>query len=63
MHLPIIPINQKKEDAMVIAVLLFAFLMSLIKEVVDKLIHNKESDRQADKMVESALKEPDQYKQ
>ncbi len=48
---------------MVIAVLLFAFVMSLIKEIVDKLIHNKESDRQADKMVESAFKEPDLNKQ
>jgi len=48
---------------MVIAVLLFAFVMSLIKEIVDKMVHNKETDRQADKMVESALKEPDLHKQ
>ena len=42
---------------MVIALLLFAFVMSLIKEFVDKVVHNKQPDRQSDKVIEHTLKE------
>ena len=48
---------------MVIALLLFAFVMSLIKEFTEKMIRDKEPDHQTDEATENTLKESDLHKQ